>query len=328
LPLRQEDTKRRPLVNREKFLKERLTGVGGSDASAILGEDPRRGLGELTLEKRGLTEPIPDNDAMSFGRDLEPVLRARYLAAHRGEGIRVRRPVGMSRHLEKPFMIAHLDYVVSNRVGQPLRGLECKTTGWRGVQDWGEEGTDEVPFRHLIQCQHYMAVTGLPRFDVAVFLDRHYAEYTVERSEAIIAGLVEKETEFWTRYVLGNDLPPVTFAKDAAAYLKALWPESKSPPMQSTPEIDVLIAKLAVARAELERADDAEARAQVALQAIMGDAEALVGEWGKVSWKSYPRKTTGWKEIAEYLKAPPELIEAHTETKPVRPFRLTLNEKE
>jgi len=64
---------------RELWLQERKTGIGGSDASVVLGVNPYKTIRELWLEKTGLAQdPEKESGPILRGRVLEPVAADQY----------------------------------------------------------------------------------------------------------------------------------------------------------------------------------------------------------------------------------------------------------
>ena len=55
----------------EEWLKYRRTGIGGSDASTIIGLNPYNSLFRLYADKKGFISAKEDNEAMRQGRDFE-----------------------------------------------------------------------------------------------------------------------------------------------------------------------------------------------------------------------------------------------------------------
>ena len=63
-----------------EWLQVRRSGIGGSDAAAALGLSPWKSPLELWEEKAmGKTQPRQENDAMIFGRLLEPIVREEFV---------------------------------------------------------------------------------------------------------------------------------------------------------------------------------------------------------------------------------------------------------
>ena len=62
--------------NHEKWLNGRLKGIGGSDASAVVGYNPYKSNVDLWEEKTGIKQPedISNRDYVKYGHDAEPLL--------------------------------------------------------------------------------------------------------------------------------------------------------------------------------------------------------------------------------------------------------------
>ena len=80
--------------------KERMTGIGGSDAPIVAGMHPYRQPYDLWLEKTGQAEPenLDDKDVVHFGNVLEPVCAEEYM---RRTGNKVRRVNTTLRHPDR-----------------------------------------------------------------------------------------------------------------------------------------------------------------------------------------------------------------------------------
>ena len=206
---------------RQKFHRERLSGIGGSDVSAILGLNPYKTAHDLWLEKTGQREPddLEGNEAVEWGNRLEDLVAEKFAEE---TGKRVRRNNRTLRSKLYPYMIAHLDREV---VGERSI-LECKTLGaWHKTEEWGEAGTDNVPDRYLLQCQHYLAVSGRDLAYLSVLIGgRNFRTYIIQRDQDLIDMLVKAEGEFW-QHVL--DMTPPVFdptAEGAFEAIKKLYP--------------------------------------------------------------------------------------------------------
>lgn len=147
-------------MSRDDWLKLRKTGIGGSDAGALCGLNPYRSVMNVFESKTsdGLNET--DNEAVRQGNDLEDYVARRFCEA---TGLKVRRSNAMYRSREYPFMIADVDRLI---VGGKA-GLECKTASAYNADKW-KDGA--VPEHYLLQCYHYMAVTGKREWYIAVVI--------------------------------------------------------------------------------------------------------------------------------------------------------------
>ena len=77
------------MKTREDWLKERMAGIGGSDAAAVMGLSKWKTPLDVFLEKRGeIATDFVDSEPMKWGRLLEPVVRQEY-AERSGEVVRL-----------------------------------------------------------------------------------------------------------------------------------------------------------------------------------------------------------------------------------------------
>lgn len=190
----------------EERKKERMAGIGGSEAAASVGLSKYQQPLGLYLIKTGEVEPpnLDDVERVHFGNVLEDVVGQEYM---RREGKKVRRVNRHLAHKKYPWMLANIDRDV---VGEK-RGLEIKTADKWAAADFGEPGTDEVPQEYLIQCNHYMAVLDYPVWDLAVLIGgNEYRRYEIPRDEEFIEGLIEAEHNFW-QHVLSKTPPDPDF---------------------------------------------------------------------------------------------------------------------
>ena len=175
------------------FDEERLTGVGGSDAAAVLGISPWATPYDVYLQKLGQAPPPAGNEPMLWGTLLEPVIRDEY-ARRTGRAVET---LPMLRHPTLEFMIAHLDGQIRRTdAADAKRILEIKTA--RTSHGWGEPGTDEIPLQYLLQVHHYLVVSGAQIADLAVLIGgQDFRLYEVHADADIARELVAAEYAFW-----------------------------------------------------------------------------------------------------------------------------------
>lgn len=256
---------------RIEWLKERQSGIGGSDVAAILGLSKWRTPLDVYNSKVGeVTDE--DNVSMEWGRRLEPVIRQAY-ADKTGRAVEC--PEHLFRHVKYPFMIANLDGLCADRV------LEIKTA--RTGADWGEEGTDEIPEYYLTQVQHYMTVTGKELCDVAVLIGASdFRIYTVKNDPELAALLIEEEKKFWQ--CVQDRTPP---APRSLAEISKTFPVSRPETIEATDEVAKALDTLRSAREEMAKVKEIESSALATIQGYMGANEALdIGGQIVATWKS------------------------------------------
>lgn len=274
-------------TDREKWLDIRRGSIGGSDAAAVVGLSTWKSAYTLWLEKTGqLVEGDKgDCDAVHFGNVLESVVAKEFCQR---EGKRVKR-CGLYRSREFPFLTGSFDRLL---VGEAA-GLEIKTASSFRRKEW-EAG--EIPPPYLLQCQHYMLVSGLSKWYIAALIGgQSYYCWKVERNESDIAALLEAETAFWDKVQRGI-MPVIDGSDSTTDSLRAIYAGGKVAPLPLPWEAAGLVSRFEELK-ELETSIKAEKQElQNKLCAMLEDNElGIVGEGDtarKVSWKSYPGKIT------------------------------------
>jgi putative phage-type endonuclease len=226
-------------VDRDAWLAERRTGIGGSDAAAALGLSPWRTPLALYLEKLGEAQPFVDNEAMLWGRVLEPAIRDEY---QRRTGRVVARSPRAIVNPQHAFMRANLDGMTCEPVP---RVVEIKTA--RMDKGWGEAGSDEVPQQYFLQCVHYMICTGAQLADLAVLIGgQDFRIYTIRNNPTLTELVVEGEREFWT-HVQDRAPPPATTLPE----INMRWRDSRPAQVEFSAEVAEALNRLATLRAEI-----------------------------------------------------------------------------
>ena len=185
----------------------RVGYLGGTDAAAIANAHPYKDDLDVYVETLGIRQQSDEEtERMLWGKLHEDTIADRYTAV---TGRKVRR-IAVSSHREHKFLVAHPD----RRITGENEGLEIKCTAPRYAADWaewGEEGSDQVPLRHLFQCTHYMAVMDWRAMDIAVLFNGHeFRLYRIERDDELVDALVAKEVGWWRAHILPQSPPTPT----------------------------------------------------------------------------------------------------------------------
>lgn len=197
------------LTDRRAWLEARRQGCGASDVAAIGGMSPWASPWSVFAEKVGLV-PVDDrdddeDDVMLFGRDLEPVIVAKF---ERSTGLHVRAAQQMVHHPTETWCFATLDGLVAEEPGAldeigPLGVFESK-------YDHGAPW-DDIPVHYLWQVHWQMWVTGLDHAWIAVvhlpFGRPRFRVYEVERDDTLTAHIVATVERFWFDHVVTGRPP-------------------------------------------------------------------------------------------------------------------------
>ena len=185
-------------MDREEWLRIRKTGLGGSDAGAVCGLNPYVSPMAVYRDKVSDETELEDNEAMRQGRDLEEYVAQRFMEE---KGLKVRRSNKMYRSVEYPWMIADVDRMVAGGGA----GLECKTVSAYNKDRWADGG---IPVNYLLQCYHYMIVTGCRTWYLAaVILGQDFQYRRIEYEEETAQNLIALESDFWNNHVLPRHMP-------------------------------------------------------------------------------------------------------------------------
>ena len=275
------------IENREAWLKVRNDSIGGSEAAAIVGMNPWKSEYTLWLEKTGQSqqEDISENECVHFGTILEQVVADEFC---RREGKKVRK-CGLFRSNRYPFMTASFDRLL---VGEDA-GLECKTSNAFKREEWDE---GEIPPNYYVQCQHYMLVSGLPRWYIACLIGgNHFVSWVVERNDDDIAALEQAEIAFWDK-VQRHIMPEVDGSESSTDSLKKMYKGGQAEPVMLPQESMDLLKRLDELKALKADIDSQTKDIQNKLCAMLGDNEiGIIGEGDnerKVSWKTVNGRVT------------------------------------
>lgn len=208
----------------ERWLELRTTGIGGSDAGAILGLNKYASPLTVYMQKKGI-EGFGGNASTEWGHILEDPIRQK---AAQELGIEICIVPGMYTSYEYPFMNANLDGIchadhqvtIGGNTVEGMGGHEIKTSAN------GEGFTeDEIPDSYYCQVQHYMAVTGLDWFILTVFIlsTKQGKHYVIPRNDDFIyTKLIPAEKNFWENNVLAENVPEPIGVESETEYLKNL----------------------------------------------------------------------------------------------------------
>lgn len=236
-------------MNRQKY-------IGGSDAAAIMGLSKWSTPLDVYLKKTGqVQEEITKEKELFFKRRKrqEPVV-AEILTDEFGFDItRLSTDDDQNRYVDPDFdFIAaeidfefrmndaareHLPAFAHFENGTLLNG-EIKTVHPFAAGEWGEEGSEEIPVYYAAQVMHGLSVTrDRPGTLVAaLFGVDSLVPFPVLRDDETIAGMRQKEVEFWTNHVLAGVPPEPHNMGD----IKYLFAKAMGRPVELSDEMAIL----------------------------------------------------------------------------------------
>ena len=193
--------------------KDRHLYIGGSDISAIMGMNRWKTPLSLWAEKT-LKLPTPDLsnvEAVEMGTRLEQFVADTFCDK---TGKKVRRAPKVYQHPDYPYMVAHIDRLVTGT--DEL--LECKTCSLFKKDEWEN---DEIPQEYILQVIWYLGITGRKVGHIAVLIGGQSFKYKqIDFDAELFESMVETAKEFWA--CVQNDIPPKVMANDDVT-LKELY---------------------------------------------------------------------------------------------------------
>jgi putative phage-type endonuclease len=300
-------------THRETWLAERRKGIGGTDVAAICGVHPYCSPAKVFAEKLGLVE-TPENAPMRWGRRLEGAVAAEYGECE-GKKVILLSDQIVARKVDGVDLFGSPDAVVwptaptpddlltvEAAIANAERGLEIKTASpW--AKGWGDGGAD-IPQHYFVQCQWYMAMTGLKLWDLAVLIGgSDFRIYRLQAHERLQATLIEKAIAFWKNHIEPQIMPDPDASADFRKAVEARLP-ARAEPVLATDIEDELAEKLRAAKVAAAAADDQVRLLQNQLLAKM-EAKSTTGmiseQWKATSVNMPGRKSTDWKQLQKDL---------------------------
>ena len=297
-------------MSRKDWLAQRRKTIGGSDAAAIVGLSRYSTPYTIFMDKTGRLPDKPDTEAMRLGRDLEDYVAKRWQEA---TGKKVRRVQAMLYNPLYPFAHADVDRMV---IGEDA-GLECKTTSTLDVKQFNGV---EFPEKYYAQCVHYLAVTGVKRWYLAVLVfGRGFFEFTLERDQLEIDALMTAEAEFWTENVAKDNPPPPDGSQATTDALQVIYAESQDEERDLFGRETMLDEYMQLKR-QKRAIEDRLGEIENSLKEDLQEAERGRCGFYTISWKSQQRSTFQPKAFAQ---AYPNIdLTPFYKTSSTRPFKV------
>lgn len=281
----------------EAWLEGRRRGLGGTDTVVLMGagsyddETPY-----FVWLKKVEGYDISDNPAMERGRALEPVVLARYIDDTGHKVVET----GLWQHAEHEMVLASPDALVVDEDGEPIGGVECKTTLERTARKWD----GECPARFEWQSRHYMAVMDVPWWDVVALVVDTWEVYhwRIERDMDKERALLAACSGFWRTYIEPGIPPEPDNPTGAEVIQRYLVPSEGALDLDShTPEGAVLAALLEERRdlaATAKQAKERQAEIDKELKALAAEhEEVMLDGQTAYTWKAASRSTLDAKRL-------------------------------
>lgn len=279
-------------MSSEEWLTLRKTGIGGSDAGSICGVNPFGSPMKVYHDKTSSGVEELDSEAVRQGHDLEDYVAQRFMEA---TGLKVRRSNFMYRSVENPFMIADVDRLV---IGEDA-GLECKTASAYNADKWKD---GNIPLHYIMQCYHYMAVTGKRTWYIAaVILGQQFTYRKLVWDDDLIAQLISVEKDFWENHVAAGVLPSPDGSDICSEVLNQYFHSARKGSTIRLEGFDDRLRRRAEIMEQIERLQKEQNSIEQEVKLYMQDNEYAASDSYRVSWSSVQSTRLDAKRMKEEL---------------------------
>lgn len=302
-------------ADRAEWVAARMSGIGGSDVAAILGEDPFKSAIDVWQERVTGGSALLDNVRTTGGRWLEPFVLESFARGgdqwprSGGECVLVKPPTVY--RADRPWQRGSADSFLFEREradalirtsprpdqalveARPDALVEAKTHGWFGSRgyDLSDDGDPiiGVPPAKRIQCASYMALYEVDVCYLAALVDTHHRKtFVLQRDKELEAMMLEECEHFWTRYVLTGEPPPVDGSKRYGAFLRERYRKHGAELVGSVEQVDLAVESLMAIKSDLKALKKDEELAAQVIKKHIGENAGTRTAHGTVTWHSQP----------------------------------------
>lgn len=296
---------------KESYAASRAGGLGGTDLAAILSLSPwKRPIDIYSGKVNPGGQPELDKELLWWGSALEPIVRGRYQERF---GVQVVAPTDLAAFFPKsrPWRDSTLiEGPESWMLGAPdgwmpsvRSGLEVKCST-RKSDEWGAEGSDEVPTHYFVQVSWYMAVMDAQGWNFAtLFSGNKLEQFRIVRDLNFEHDLIEAGRAFWFDNVLKQVEPDIDESESYGKYLARKFSLNSGLVIEE-PSQDIIDWTVKMKQAE-DAEKVAEADKQLAnnhLRALVGGAQKAMTPLGSVGWvRPEKKEVTDWGAVGNKL---------------------------
>ncbi|MCD8013869.1 MAG: YqaJ viral recombinase family protein [Lachnospiraceae bacterium] len=302
-------------LSREQWLELRRRGIGGSDASVVMRQNPYRSVIQLWEEKTGrLLVEDTGNEYTYWGNVMEPIIRREFT---KRTGLKVRQKHAMILHPKHPFLFADLDGIVTDGDGRKCI-FEAKTVSQYREEQW----KDGIPEEYMLQVQHYMEVCGMDKTYIAGLIGgNRFVFHKVYRDEQIIRELLEAEVSFWNENVIADRRPAVDGTDATTDYLNGKYKRAVPDCIALPQPMKAVLERYDEVNASLNELETQKKELANQLKEALQEHEAGEIDGRLVSWKKVQKMTF---DSGRFRKEEPELFRQYQKDSSYRRLSVAL----
>jgi predicted phage-related endonuclease len=298
----------------------RKIGIGGSEVAALFDADEYRDQFSVWASKKGGLKrgDEPPNIRMVVGKALEQGVLELYTYV---TGRKIQYCDETFQHPERPYQIYTPDaFCVGER-----RGVDAKVVFWDQRRKWGLDA-DQIPMRVQLQAFWYMSALDYDLWDICALVGEGEPRvYTIHRDREAERVMLARVEEWYQRYLVGNDRPPIGSSEEASRWLQQTYPAHKRPDLRwAVPEeIEILERYVQVRLAQKALSAEQDAL-ETQIKDAIKDREGLQWDEGIFTWRKtkdgvkvdYKSMAIGLLHAVKDPEARAELLALYTTPKP------------
>lgn len=297
-------------LSREEWLQLRRTGIGGSDAGAICGLNPYSSPMEVYQDKVCGVQQEQEGESIRQGHDLEDYVAQRFMEE---TGLKVRRSNYMYHSRENSFMIADVDRLVIGRDA----GLECKTASAYNADKWKD---GEIPPHYILQCVHYMAVTGKRTWYLAVvILGQEFKYHKLVWDDELISQLIRMEKDFWENHIMPENMPDPDGSKPCSEVLGQYFHTARKGSAIELVGFDEKLDRRDEILRQIAELEKEQRRIEQEVKLYMKDNESAFSGKYRISWGNVESVRLDAKRIRQEM---PEVYRSYAKISTSRRFQV------
>lgn len=298
--------------------------IGGSDIAKVMGLSRWGTPLSLWAEKTGKIPPkdLSNVEAVELGNDLEDFVANKF---SQKTGKAVRRSPKVYQHPQYPYMVAHIDRLVTGT--DEL--LECKTCSFFKKDEW--EG-EEIPQEYILQVIWYLGITGRRIGHIAVLIGGQSFKYKqIEFDSELFDKMVEAAKDFWQHV---QDDTPVDIVASDDETLKDLYSNHSEimidlipTDAQTKQACDVLeerVAYLQEIKMHIKQLQDEQKEIETSVKDIIKDNLGIKTPKYIITWKN---QTTTKFDTVKLRQERPETFEDYSYESSYRVMRISKNKE-
>ena len=298
--------------------------IGGSDIAKVMGLSRWGTPLSLWAEKTGKIPPkdLSNIEAVELGNDLEDFVANKFTQK---TGKAVRRSPKVYQHPQYPYMVAHIDRLVTG--SDEL--LECKTCSFFKKEEW--EG-EEIPQEYILQVMWYLGITGRRIGHIAVLIGGQSFKYKqIEFDSELFDKMVDAAKDFWQHV---QDDTPVDIVASDDETLKDLYSNHSEimidliPTDEQTKQacevFEERVAYLQEIKMHIKQLQDEQKEIETSVKDIIKDNLGIKTPKYIITWKN---QTTTKFDTVKLRQERPETFEDYSYESSYRVMRISKNKE-